>query len=245
MFEVLLNLDDPLSHHLNDASFLAMQENTTKDMCDEIVSMFVKHCADEYSCQVSENTISESFDSQLQLRATSYTIVTTIQHTNVNCMLRVLFDSGSDKTLIKQSSLPLGITPSIGRKSKVIGVTSSSIMDWEVFIENMTLPEFSSTQRVSGPLRVFVMDNNNSHYDLIIGMEVMQILGIDIHNCTKTIVWDTLRIPFKPQDYFQGAMTETMIDVLVGSVDLAEGYKSKTIKSAWLTTARCCCSATC
>jgi Reverse transcriptase (RNA-dependent DNA polymerase) len=211
---------------------LLKQDNTNKDMCDEIVSMFVKHCADEYSFGVSEINNSESVDSQLQLRATSYAIVNTIQRTTVDCMLRVLFDSGSDKTLIKQSSLPSGITPSIGRKRKVVGVTSSSIMDREVFIENMTLPEFSSTQRISGPLRVFVMNNNDSKYDLIIGMDVMQILGIDIHNSTKTIVWDTLRVPFKPQDYFKGAMTQNMIDALVGSSDPTEGYKSKTIKSA-------------
>jgi hypothetical protein len=158
MFEVLVNLDEPFSHHLNDASFLAMQENTTS-MCDEIVSMFIRHCEDEYSVKVSENNLSEtveSFDSQLQLRATSYAIVNTIQQTSVNCMLRVLFDSGSNKTLIKQLSLPPGITPSIGKKRKVIRVTLS--LDWEVFIENMTLPEFSSTQCVSGPLRVFVMN---------------------------------------------------------------------------------------
>jgi hypothetical protein len=98
----------------------------------------------------------------------------------------------------------------------------------------MTLPEFSSTQRVSGPIRAFVIDNNESHYDLIIGMDVMQILGIDIHNSSKTIVWDTLRVPFKPQDYFKGAFPHSLVDAMMGSPDPADtnGYKSKTIKSA-------------
>ena len=234
MFEVHVNLTEPVTHHLNDSSFLAMQENTINIPCDEIEDMFVKHCADEYSMGVSENNLKESVDSILQLRATSYAIVQTIQHAQVNCMLCVLFDLGSDKTLIKQSVLPLGINPSIGKKRKVIGVTASSIMDWEVIIENMTLPEFSSTQRVSGPIRAFVIDNNESHYDLIIGMDVMQILGIDIHNSSKTIVWDTLRVPFKPQDYFKGAFPHSLVDTMMGSPDPADtnGYKSKTIKSA-------------
>jgi hypothetical protein len=39
-----------------------------------------------------------------------------IQQTGVNnLLLFVLFDSGSDKMLIKQSALPLGINPSIGK----------------------------------------------------------------------------------------------------------------------------------
>jgi hypothetical protein len=101
MFEILVNLNEPISHHLNDPSFLAMQENTTNIACDEIVDMYVKYCADEYSMGVSENKVIESVDSILQLRTTSYAIVQTIQQTGVNCLLHVLFDSGSDKTLIK------------------------------------------------------------------------------------------------------------------------------------------------
>jgi hypothetical protein len=71
MFEVLVNLNEPLYHHQSDASILAMQENTTKDMCDEIVSMFVQHCVDEHSFGVSDDNIRGSVDSQLQLCATS------------------------------------------------------------------------------------------------------------------------------------------------------------------------------
>jgi hypothetical protein len=151
-----------------------------------------------------------------------------MQQTGVNCLLSVLLVSGSDKTLLKQSALPPGINPSLG------GVTASSIMNQEVLIENMTLPEFSSTQRVSGPIRAFVMDNNESQYDLIIGMDVMQIPGIDIHNSTKTIVRDTLHVPYKPQDYFKGAFLHSLIDAMMGSPDPADtdGYKSKTIKSS-------------
>jgi hypothetical protein len=107
-------------------------------------------------------------------------------------------------------------------------------MDWEVLIENMTLPEFLSTQCVSGPIRAFIMNNNESQYDIIIGMDVMQILAIDIHNITKTIVWDTLRVPFKPQYYFKGAFPHSLIDAMMGSPDPAntDGYKSNTIKSS-------------
>jgi hypothetical protein len=66
MFEVLVNLNEPLYHHLNDASFLAMQENTINVPCDDIVEMFVKYCADEYSMGVSEINLNKSVDSLLQ-----------------------------------------------------------------------------------------------------------------------------------------------------------------------------------
>ena len=46
------------------------------------------------------------------------------------------------------------------------------------------------------------MDNESSQYDLILGMDLMQLLGIDIHTSTKTVIWDGLRVPFKPRDYF-------------------------------------------
>jgi hypothetical protein len=99
----------------------------------------------------------------------------------------------------------------------------------------MTLPEFSSTQRVLGPIRVLIMTHNESPYDLIIGMDLMQTLGIDIHNSSKTVVWDTLRVPFKPHDYFvSGVFQANLLEAMAGSLDSIdnEGYKSKTIKSS-------------
>jgi hypothetical protein len=46
------------------------------------------------------------------------------------------------------------------------------------------------------------MHNIEPSYDFIIGMDLMQRLGIDIHNLSKTIVWGDLQVLFKPQDYF-------------------------------------------
>jgi hypothetical protein len=77
------------------------------------------------------------------------------------------------------------------------------------------------------------MDNNESSYDLIIGMDLMQTLGIDIHNSTKTVVWNTLRVLFKTHDYFtSGNFQAHLLDAMARSEDPIEntGYKSKTIK---------------
>ena len=144
----------------------------------------------------------------------------------------------TDKTLIKREAIPTGIQPSLGRKRHVTGVTSSSVIDKEIVIENMILAEFSPTRNVSGPITCLVMENNASQYDLIIGMDLMQLLGIDIHTSTKTVVWDGLRIPFKPRDYFRSeAYSQTMLDTMEGSFDDPDdtdnlGYKSPQIKSS-------------
>ena len=228
-----------LIHHfdvLSFDSFLAQELNVYT--YDEMADLYVSHCLDSYSSgELNEHSSNfQSFDSVLCLRATSHAIVHTMQHTRVNRLMRVLFDTGADKTMIKRSAIPKGINPSSGRKRKVTGVTSSVIMDKEIVIENMILPEFSPTKRVSGPITCIVMDNESSQYDLILGMDLMQLLGIDIHTSTKTVIWDGLRVPFKPRDYFTSELfTESLHDAMLGSHDDVDddlGYKAITIKSS-------------
>jgi hypothetical protein len=127
--------------------------------------------------------------------ATSHGIVCTMQNTRVDCLLRVLFDSGANKTMMKRSVLPLGVNPSLGRKRQVTSVTTSALLDKELLIEDIILPEFSATTHISGPIRAIIMDDIESSYDFTINMDLMQTLGIDIHNLSKMIVWGNLRVP--------------------------------------------------
>jgi hypothetical protein len=60
----------------------------------------------------------------------------------------------------------------LGQKRCVTGVTASTLLDKEVLIEDMILPEFSATIRILGPIRAILMDNMESTYDLIIGMDL-------------------------------------------------------------------------
>jgi hypothetical protein len=139
--------EEIFTHHLDGLSLLETQEIASNDLCDEFKDVFVCYNDEQYSLGVAEdNKIVQSFDAKLQLCATSFAIVQTMQKTRVDCMLKVLFDSGSDKTMLKRSSLPKGISPSIGRKRKVTGVTASVSTDTEVLLENLSFPEFSPTQ---------------------------------------------------------------------------------------------------
>ena len=227
-------------HHLDDSSLLAMQETTESNLLsDEFMDVYVQYIDEQYSLGVDEDKhLAQSFDSKLRLRATSFAIVPTMQKTRVNCILKVLFDSGCDKTMLKLSSLPKGINPTLGRKRKITGVTSSSSTDKEVSLQDLNFPEFSTALRVPGPITVIVMPNDTP-YDLIIGMDLMQPLGIDIHNSTKTVCWNDKRIPFKPYDYFtsglyQSSLLEAMAESLDNADDdpLHQGYHSKDIYSS-------------
>jgi hypothetical protein len=150
----------------------------------------------------------------------------------------MLFDPGANKMMMKRSALPPGVNPLLGLKHCVTGVTTSALLDKEVLIEDMILPEFSSTNHISGPIHAIIMDNVESSYDIIIGMDLMQTLGIDIHNLSKMAMWDHLQVLFKPHDYFSSNLFQTALQYqtvgLFNEHDADEelGYKSKNIKSS-------------
>jgi hypothetical protein len=115
-----------------------------------------------------------------------------------------LYDSRSDKTIVKQSSLPSGIETSTGKKCKILGVNASSTTDQDMLLKDITLPQFSSLQRIPGPICAVAMDTD-TQYDLIIGMDIMQVIRLDLHNPSKMIMWNDHRVPYKPHDYFDDA----------------------------------------
>jgi hypothetical protein len=53
--------------------------------------------------------------------------------------------------------LPQGIEPSTGKKQKVSGVNASSVIDQNILLTDITLPEFLSSQRIPGPIRALIM----------------------------------------------------------------------------------------
>jgi hypothetical protein len=83
-----------------------------------------------------------------------------------------------------------------------------------------------------------VFKNPESNYDAIIGMDLMQILGIIVDCATKTIFWNGNRVPFRSSDYFEDPSGVFNIDVglfndFESETEVREaakqGYKSKSI----------------
>jgi hypothetical protein len=129
------------------------------------------------------------------------------------------------------------VNPPLGQKRQVTGVTASALWDKEALIEDMILPEFSATTCISGPIHAILMDNIESSCVFIISMDLMQTLGIDIHNSSKTIVWGDLQVLVKPHDYFSSNLFQTFLqNQMVGLFDKHDAdeellsYKSKLLK---------------
>jgi hypothetical protein len=132
------------------------------------VHQHVQHSDEVYSKGVQNMTNESSFDKAVQLCATSHAIVQTIQNTCVDCLLRMLFDSGADHTMMKRSAVS---EPIIGLKTSCHWCDLKCTLG---LIEDMIPPEFSATTCILGPIRAIIMDNVESSYDLIIGMDLMQ-----------------------------------------------------------------------
>jgi hypothetical protein len=86
-----------------------MESNTNE--YEEIVGLYIQYSDEVYSNGIQTISDDLSFDKVLRLHATSHAIVRTIQKTRVNCLLRMLFDSGANKTMMKRSALPPGVNP--------------------------------------------------------------------------------------------------------------------------------------
>jgi hypothetical protein len=82
--------------------------------------------------------------------------------------LRVLFDSGSDRTMINRRALPKKTQCTTVPGTKVLGIHGVEVHRHEVMLEEIMFPEFTSSLRVSGPIRAMVYYNNDSLYDVII-----------------------------------------------------------------------------
>jgi hypothetical protein len=79
-----------------------------------------------------------------------------MQNTRLDSLPSGLFDSRADKTMMKHSVLPPGVNPSLGRKRQVTSVTASALLDTEVLIEDMILPEFLATTHISGAIHAII-----------------------------------------------------------------------------------------
>jgi hypothetical protein len=132
-FEESIPESDPVSEYKMDALLSALSPHHLTSSIPALqrsneVIISVAHEAHEDdvgSPGVNENNTVLPFDALQRLRSTSFAIVHTMQQQKTNCLLRVLFDSGADSTLIARTALPQGILPSEGKKRKVTGVTAT------------------------------------------------------------------------------------------------------------------------
>ena len=213
---VNLSLDDDDSpHHLDCISYFSLLQKESGLSATLSSNAFASMMEEVYINGDSEVKLEMDFSkiSSLRLRATGIMFAKKIQKNGSGQPLKVLFDTGSDKTLFNLRALPKGTSPKTSKGQRVVGVHNTEFLNQEVLLEDICFPEFSATQRIPGPIRAVVFQNPESTYDVIIGMDLMQTLGIIVDCATKTIFWNGNRVPFRPADYFEDPSGIFDIDV--------------------------------
>jgi putative N-acetylmannosamine-6-phosphate epimerase len=125
---------------LNELTLDAFQhEVTTNILSTEFINVFTQYCDDSYSLGVSDINLIDFSEILLQLQSTSLPIIGIIKQNKSNALWKVLFDSGSDKTIVKRTSLPSGIETLTGKKHKILGVDASCTTDQDVLLKDITL----------------------------------------------------------------------------------------------------------
>ena len=123
----------------------------------------------------------------LQLKPISLMIVDTIQGHKSRLPLKVLFDTGSDVTLINRKALPHGCLPKKESNIPINMVHGNSPLTQMVELQKFCLPEFSNSLHVMMPHSALVFDNPNSSHDIIMGLDLLHPLGIDPSPSTQTV----------------------------------------------------------
>ena len=127
------------------------------------------------------DSTSNTFSPSSQLVPISLATVQQFSGVSSPTPLVVLFDSGSQLSFLKRSKVPKECDISTVEQP-VRGLTGTSHLTEEVTLTGITLPEFSASKRIDSSLRCLLLDEHqeDSTYDMILGLDFLCAIGIDI-----------------------------------------------------------------
>ena len=116
----------------------------------------------------------------------------------------VLFDSGSQLSFLKRSKVPKECKISTVEQP-VRGLTSTSHFTEEVTLTGITLSEFSASKHIDSSLHCLLLDEHqeDSTYDMILGLDFLCAVDIDILCHQKQLKWDEATLAFQPRDTYK------------------------------------------
>jgi hypothetical protein len=110
----------------------------------------------------------------------------------------VLFDSGSNVSLIKRSALPKGVITKLFGDTKLVRTLAGCLKTQEVItMGDIRLPEFDKNMSINQQ-KVLVFDNNNVKYNIILGTNFLSMTGINLNYSEGNIEWFDCTIPLCP-----------------------------------------------
>ena len=145
-----------------------------------------------------------TFSPSTQLVPISLATVQQFSGVSAPTPLVVLFDSGSQLSFLKRSKVPKECEISTVAQP-VRGLTGTSHLTEEVTLTGITLPEFSASKRIDSSLRCLLLDEHqeDSTYDMILGLDFLCAVGIDILCRQKQLKWDEATMAFQPRDTYK------------------------------------------
>ena len=107
--------------------------------------------------------------------------------------MAALIDTGSTTTWIQEQVIPNGTIPTYTAPVRNQTMSGTFMSNTQVSLQDVKLPEFSPTRRIA-IIQARVM-SNTSPYDLIIGRDVITMLGLNLDFQENTILWDSIKRP--------------------------------------------------
>ena len=124
-----------------------------------------------------------------------YVTASRIQQSLPTRALTVLMDTGSSHTMIKLTSLPHGASVTSSAPKKTTTTNGTFTSNAQVTLTNVKFPEFGN--HLINKIQADVFDSPTCRYDIILGRDILEIMGATIDFDQHTIRWLGRDLPMK------------------------------------------------
>ena len=187
--------DDSSDEDSEDAHFLKKMTNSRKNDTSDDDSMYSRSSVD-----VAESSYSIGRPRKKKAKTThscAEVIVEIRDRTGEIVAIRTLLDTGTSSTMILRKFVHKNLSTFKHKpvKWKTLGGIFTTKRKARV---EFKLPEFSTTKTITWNAHVDEFsDPKSAQYDMIIGTDLMEAIGIDLSFSSKTLSWDGIEIPMK------------------------------------------------
>ena len=128
-----------------------------------------------------------------------------------NKLLRILFDSGSRRTMIHQRVLPKGVTPQrLNEPAQMSTLAGTHTVRGAVQMKSIHLPELDKNRIIDR--QDCLVFNSDCRYDMILGQDFLRKTGIDLRFSTGRVEWLGNDMPMRDPEWDKHNDTERILD---------------------------------
>ncbi len=125
----------------------------------------------------------------------------------------VLFDSGSNVSMIKISALPNSIITKLLGDTKLVRTLAGCLKTQEdIKMQDLRLPKFDKNRWINRQ-NVLVSDNHNVKYDIILGTHFLSKTGIKLNYSEGNMEWFDCSFPLCPPGGLNSKEFDAMEDI--------------------------------